>query len=259
MLIRPAYMPIAALSPAAAASWTPSLLTTKAWWDAADGATLTIVSGKISAWADKSGNGYTASQGTAGNRPAYDATGINGQPAILYTANPQTLTASTLSAAANVSTHYAAVRIDSVAAYRPILYSDAAAGYALRFTSTNGYLVLESAAAHTIGTATSSNLGTLPYVAVVGCVYDQPSGAFSLYVNGTLTGSGTDTYGFAGSTGVEIGWDGGGSFNGEIGEIVRCDSTLGTTDRQKLEGYLAWKWGAQATLPGGHPYASAPP
>ena len=30
-------------------------------------------------------------------------------------------------------------------------------------------------------------------------------------------------------------------------------------DRQKLEGYLAWKWGLQASLPSDHPYKSAAP
>jgi hypothetical protein len=31
------------------------------------------------------------------------------------------------------------------------------------------------------------------------------------------------------------------------------------TDRQKIEGYLAWKWGIQASLPAAHPYRNAAP
>ena len=30
------------------------------------------------------------------------------------------------------------------------------------------------------------------------------------------------------------------------------------TDRQKVEGYLAWKWGLQASLDASHPYKDAP-
>ena len=42
-------------------------------------------------------------------------------------------------------------------------------------------------------------------------------------------------------------------------EIILTTGTLSPEDRQKLEGYLAWKWGTQAALPGGHPYKSAAP
>jgi hypothetical protein len=31
------------------------------------------------------------------------------------------------------------------------------------------------------------------------------------------------------------------------------------TDRQKLEEYLAWKWGLQGSLPPTHPYKNFPP
>ena len=53
--------------------------------------------------------------------------------------------------------------------------------------------------------------------------------------------------------------DSSGSFRGLVGEIVIVTSALSTTDRQKLEGYLAWKWGTASTLPAGHPYRSVPP
>lgn len=49
------------------------------------------------------------------------------------------------------------------------------------------------------------------------------------------------------------------AFGGDIGEIVVCTESLSAGDRQKLEGYLAWQWGQQGSLPVGHPYKSAPP
>lgn len=45
-------------------------------------------------------------------------------------------------------------------------------------------------------------------------------------------------------------------FVGDIGEVIIYDSVLSTTDRQKLEGYLACRWSLQASLPAGHPYQS---
>ena len=43
------------------------------------------------------------------------------------------------------------------------------------------------------------------------------------------------------------------------GEFIIVSGTLSTGDRQKLEGYLAWKWGLEANLPSGHPYKLLPP
>jgi len=53
--------------------------------------------------------------------------------------------------------------------------------------------------------------------------------------------------------------DNGANINANYHEVVVFNTTLGTSDRQLVEGYLAWKWGLQASLPGGHPYRSAAP
>ncbi len=58
-------------------NWDPSRITTALWLDAADASTVTTVSGAVSQWNDKSGNGRNASQATAGNRPTYTSAGQN--------------------------------------------------------------------------------------------------------------------------------------------------------------------------------------
>jgi len=42
-------------------------------------------------------------------------------------------------------------------------------------------------------------------------------------------------------------------------EIIAYDRALATTDRQMIEGYLAWKWEITGQLPIGHPYKEFPP
>jgi hypothetical protein len=56
------------------------------------------------------------------------------------------------------------------------------------------------------------------------------------------------------------------SFNGEadtsdceIAEVIFYNRNLTTEERQVVEGYLAWKWGMQTTLPSDHPYRYTPP
>ncbi len=52
-----------------------------------------------------------------------------------------------------------------------------------------------------------------------------------------------------------------GSF--DLAELLLIEAPQSTglseTNRQKVEGYLAWKWGIESVLPAGHPYKSAPP
>ena len=50
--------------------------------------------------------------------------------------------------------------------------------------------------------------------------------------------------------------------NGSIAEIISynpSDMTNYSVTQQKIEGYLAWKWGLNATLPNNHPYFAKSP
>lgn len=49
------------------------------------------------------------------------------------------------------------------------------------------------------------------------------------------------------------------SLNGSIGEVLIYTQSMSQIDRQKIEGYLAHKWGLTANLPSGHPYKSEAP
>ena len=53
--------------------------------------------------------------------------------------------------------------------------------------------------------------------------------------------------------------DGGQPWDGPIAEIVVTNTVLSTENRQKLEGYLAHKWGLTANLASSHPYKSTLP
>lgn len=85
------------------------------------------------------------------------------------------------------------------------------------------------------------------------------SGDWRAYLDGTLLYStATNTVGF-GATARYMGGFPGASLDGDLAAMILCNSALTTLERQKTEGYLAWRFGLQANLPGGHPYASAAP
>jgi hypothetical protein len=50
----------------------------------------------------------------------------------------------------------------------------------------------------------------------------------------------------------------GGGATGWYGELIIFNTALASSDRERVEGYLAWKWGAQAQLPSSTPYKNTP-
>lgn len=78
--------------------------------------------------------------------------------------------------------------------------------------------------------------------------------------NGTATGAtGARTYNSSLSLGAMSQSGAFGYLTFTAGEIVVASSVLSVENRQRLEGYLAWKWGREANLPSGHPYKLLPP
>lgn len=75
-------------------------------WDARVG--VTNVSGACSAWADQSGNGWHASQGTAGNRPSIST--ADGYASLLFNGTNSSLKVPSITASAGVRTVYAVVK-----------------------------------------------------------------------------------------------------------------------------------------------------
>ena len=79
------------------------------------------------------------------------------------------------------------------------------------------------------------------------------AGAYSIFVNGTNMGDGTDSQGIALLNKI------GGNLKGEIAEVVAYDRVLPDLAREKIEGYLAHKWGLESQLPTTHKYKVALP
>ena len=80
---------------------------------------VTNVAGACSAWADQSGNGWNASQGTAGARPAISSTG--GFASLLFDGTSDFLNIAGITAAAGTKTVYAVVNPSADASPRVLL------------------------------------------------------------------------------------------------------------------------------------------
>ena len=81
----------------------------------------------------------------------------------------------------------------------------------------------------------------------------QIEGAYALYADSTNMGEGTDSQTISALNSL------GGNFKGEIAEVVAYNRKLPGLAREKIEGYLAHKWGLEGSLPIIHKYAVALP
>ena len=78
-------------------------------------------------------------------------------------------------------------------------------------------------------------------------------GNYAIYVNGIEKGTGTDPNTPAAFDKI------GNDFAGDIAEVVAYDRSFNASVRQKLEGYLAHKWGLTGGFSGSHNYKVAKP
>lgn len=218
-------------------------------------------------------NNFSTVTGTA----AYTASAINGEPVFTFAGGTNNLSfaAGMRNFAQNkaANTFAAVVRVDALpAAQQQIAFAGINTGTALARFSLNvsNTGVLEASARHADGdavtNATDTGSPTLGQVYIVIGEIDWVAGSLKFYRDGTLiatstmVSSGSNSPNTA-SNGLVIGNNAGGTngLTGLIPFVLGLRRIMSTTERQKLEGWLAAKYGTQASLPVGHPYKSAAP
>jgi len=249
--------------------WTPAQISTDLWLDASDTSTIILNGNTVSQWNDKSGNGRNVSQSTIANQPIYNSTGFNGLPTLEST----TATARWLATNGNQSGFSGG---NSLWAFVVTSMNSDTANYARLisydqvgiqdFNQTNlTPLILRDGL--TIGTyRLSSMLGAVTVSTntplLYATIYDGINGTG--WLNGVIGTSVSSTGNFTSSPRITIlsyGADPGSGFywRGNVSEVIIGDTSLSTSDRQIIEGYLAWKWKLEINLPTGHPYKISAP
>lgn len=226
------------ITPQQRVNWTPALATTSLWLDAADTSTITIVSGAVSQWNDKSGNAKNATQSNSSLRPAI-GTILNNRQTLDF-APAKGMSYPSLSA----RSVFAVVKLSNFDVLNPLI--GVTEGLTIRLNSSTVYRNL-----------TGGNQDD----------FTTPSGSI-FRINGTVGATGTLTnWHFisaarsttAASFNFIAGPDYARYWNGSIAEAVIFSELLGTFEIERMEGYLAHKWGLTSELPSGHPYKTNPP
>jgi hypothetical protein len=266
-------------------NWDPSLISTALWLDAADASTVTASSSLITEWRDKSGNGKHVTAADA-LRPTYTSAGLSGRSVVTYS-GLQRLQAATASdwAFMHNGSQYAIFAV-----WQAGTSSDPNAGYALCSTRTSGntlgvilfYDDRSSSPAnnqirHSVGTSggvnyilnfSSDGAHDANTPVILGLQADVGNATASLRstirVNdGTaIQNNVTITAAVTGDPQHPLivgSADGVIALTGFIAELVIINGATATDTRQRINGYLAHKWGLTANLPNDHPYKVNPP
>jgi len=259
------------------ASWSPSDLADLFAWYKSDAITGLSDGDPVSTWADSSGNGYdlTAS-GT--DRPSYQTNTLNSLAVVEFNAT-HWLAASTAadwkflhdSTGSSVFVVLRLTRSDRMAIMWTGPFSSVKVGWTLcSDTVKQAYNLIRGSGSWTVLNKSSTNTLLANNDYLVGVV-DDPGNATassrsSIRVDGGTaitnnTSSGTPSTADPDSP-LTLGRVGDSSMDGMEGymaEVVICDAVLSSTNREKLEGYLAHKWGLESNLPSTHPYKSSAP
>jgi hypothetical protein len=215
--------------------WNPSMIQTALWLDAADATTVTTVSGAVSQWNDKSGNGRHAIQATPGNRPTVSTAALNGKNVIAFNGSSQWFE------------NFSAFSVQSLIAVAQSSQSKAFAGLHTEFLSE---LILNATGTEAISAGAGGSV-LINGVVSTSITFQQPF----IWVHNRPAANNV-----ARTLGQEFNALGAGrAWVGYCAELIDLGATPSTTNRQKLEGYLAHKWGLTANLPAGHPYKTVGP
>lgn len=246
--------------------WTPARISTSLWLDADDASTITLNDGNVSQWNDKSGNGRNVVQAIEVNRPGYNSTTLNNKPAITFDGSLKFLAMSVNTSNIIIINSYSAFTVGR-ASSAPTNVTDGfsnsgfwgdGGGYISNyFRGTSNLIGAYNWDGNNDVTTQSYTFGTNVISGV-----ELSGGSIRLRQNGgtetsTASANTSDTSGV-----LRIGKvyrDQEPNFTGVISEVIFCRGHLSTTNRQLVEGYLAWKWELATSLPNDHPYKNGPP
>jgi len=243
--------------------WNPSMLSTALWLDAADASTITESGGAVSQWNDKSGNSRNAVQSTAGFRPVFSTTGLNSRQSINFDGTDDRFDLPTgfLNGATEVSMAFVLLAplqnndaffgpsttnsvgleliCTNVASWPTLLRINGTNKITTGLWSTNSQPTISTLQANSVSTAGWLNGLTVAAASATGISALNFNGVYEIgcYNNNTTGVPGQNT-----------------SMQMNLAELVITVGTWSTDTRQRIEGYLAHKWGLTANLPAGHPY-----
>jgi M6 family metalloprotease-like protein len=244
-------------------AWSPASLSPMAWYDASDTNTLIQSGGVVSQWSDRSGQSNHLSQSTVAYRPVTTNGQINGLTAISFDGGNDVLRTATNPFGATISNAFVMAVLNVGVLGSSTAFSLSASG-ANRWQSHapwgDGTVYFDCGGSGGANRLQYASGWAASQVALMGYYCSVSDNVQEIWEGGTKKASDVTGHAVATSGTLAFGSDGGTSYdNVKFGEVLIINSTIASTNRQCLEGYLANKWGLTGTLPANHPYKAQGP
>ncbi|RJQ38856.1 MAG: hypothetical protein C4555_04385 [Dehalococcoidia bacterium] len=216
--------------------WTPASLgaSLTGWFDAQDGSTFIFNGSSVASWGNKGSAGGAATNGTAAQQPAYDATGLNGRPCVKWSVIPQFLTSIVPTGVATFTV--LAVVMHTYAASKFLFSATIGSGWRVQLTTAGAAQLFGSLS------TTASDAGALSdaVLVVYRCVYDATKAYH--FVNGVDKNGGVGT---TANGGGDLILGRSNTFLGPaaLGELLWYAGVMSAPDIALAEAYLTAKWG----------------
>jgi len=243
--------------------WSPLSLRPVAWFDASDVSTITVATG-VSQWSDKSGFGRHATQSTGANQPSFVANGLNTYATVSWgTGGSQSLKTPSFTIG-TISSVFVVMKKNVLYPFNDsyLWGSTLSTASNLRLTTCHNVYVLRSDSRAYVDGGTVLRSSSNVYIANVWNILQftvNGSSNSQIVQNGTIVGIGNAS-GNNWTNGLSIGAASGtGNASVDYAEFILFSTALADCDRQRVEGYLAWKWGLRSKLPASHPFVNMPP
>lgn len=250
--------------------WTPAGESSiAAWWDASDSST--VAAGSTFYWYDKNGNtSRYVSQATTANKPSYQTEALNGLNTVRFDGSTDFLSMPSggrtlLRNVPGAAVFAVSSRTGGSNSYDTLFMASAASSTSYRVglghessqirasvmrVDGGSWVYITKASSATQLSSMLIDFVNGPYK--IGCNGSYSSYTYAGY--GGNTSNTTSTYCYLGKSPPSTAY-----FGGDIGEIIVLNAYPSQALYERIEGYLAHKWGLTGSLPSGHPYKTVAP
>jgi len=222
--------------------WSPSMIPTAMWYDPADSTKITLSGNQVLSMLDKSGNNRDLSEDQL--YPTYVSNSLNDLPGINFDADKRLYNNGIPATVSFVITVIKSSGGTTWGDYHTILDKGANGtriGGILEASNSGFHNSVFPAAAWQNGTSVTVNASCFTSIA------DPFIAAYNTTVT-SMTSVSMGNYDAASGGGCATQY-----------ETIALADIPSQADREKLEGYLAHKWGLSASLPAAHPYKTFRP
>ena len=254
-----------------ALAFTPTATATPPclWLDSSNTEKLAFSGTDITAWNDSSASGVNYASMFPSANPEYSYDPITKKYGVLFgskgvTSGLGNTTTSPFTSTISQVSIFVVARFNNTFTTNT-MYSTQTGTSPMRFTAKNGNpffgITTTATPANAVSNTFTFSSSVLTQPFVFSSVSTTASNTNTIWVNGTQAYTVSEAISITSGTLIYLGYGVNSpilslsqGYNGYIFEYLIYPYAVSLAERQKLEGYLAWKWGIQGSLPVTHPY-----